>query len=128
METTTCSQEQSKKHLDEVAFIHQFNRVAGEIYRTAVSKGWYEKPREDGTVVALIHSELSEALEGLRHGNPLSDKIGHAGYTQAEEEMADAIIRIMDTAQHKGWNIPGAILSKMEYNNKRTYRHGGKQF
>ena len=40
----------------------------GVIHSNAVAAGWWDKTREDGTIVALIHSELSEALEGMRKG------------------------------------------------------------
>lgn len=80
----------------------------------------------DGEKIALMHSELSEALEGLRHGNPTSDKLGEP-FSQAEEELADCIIRIFDLAEHRSWDIAGAILAKIEVNRGRPYRHGGKK-
>lgn len=107
-------------------FIISFNEMANRFYVTAKSKGWYEKPREDGTMIALMHSELSEALEALRHGNPQSEKI--PAFTHAEEEMADTIIRIMDMAAHKGWNLGDAIIAKAEFNKGRAHKHGGKEF
>lgn len=120
---------ETKQNLSEVLdyeFITHLNRKAKEIYDTAVSKGWYEKPREDGTVLMLMVSELAEALEGLRHGNPPSDKIPE--FSAAEEELADCIIRILDTCHFKGWRIGEAIIAKMEMNKGRAYKHGGKAF
>lgn len=96
------------------------------IRRINVLKGWSSLERRDGELIALIHSELSEALEGLRHGNPPSDKIPEV--SQAEEELADAIIRICDLAYQRKWNIPKALFLKLEYNKGREYLHGGKQF
>lgn len=73
--------------------------------------------------IALVHSEISEALVGYL--NP-SDKI--EGFTSMEEELADAVIRMMDIAEHYGWDLADAILAKMEYNKGRPHMHGGKKF
>ena len=111
--------------LKAATFTELWDWVAKNIYRTNVLKGWTSKERSDGEQIALIHSELSEALEALRHHNPDSKVVS---VSAAEEEIADAIIRIMDMAYHKRWNIPKALFLKMEYNKTRPYRHGGKLF
>jgi len=81
--------------------------------------------RNDGEMVALFHSELSEALEAMRHKNPPSTEI--EGFSQVEEEMADLFIRIMDTAHARGWKLGEAIVAKMAFNEGRPYKHG-KEF
>ena len=96
-----------------------------EIHRTAQEKGWWEDGRKPSECIALAHSELSEALEALRHGNPPDDKITQ--FSGAEAELADTIIRILDMAGAFGWNVAGALVAKMQYNRGRTYKHG-KQF
>lgn len=82
--------------------------------------------RNEGEMLALIHSETSEVLEGLRHGNPPDDKIPE--FTGAEAELADVIIRVMDMAAARGWRVGEAIVAKMEMNKTRERMHGGKKF
>lgn len=94
--------------------------------------GWHDNPREDGTMIALIHSEVSEALEGIR--KDLNDDHLPAR-KMVEVELADAIIRIMDYAGSRGLDVGGAIVEKLIYNqqrqdHKRENRNqdGGKKF
>lgn len=95
-------------------------------HRINVTNGWWETDRNDGECIALIHSELSEALEALRHNNPPDQHLRHHG--SLEVELADAIIRIVDYARGKGLNLTGALMDKLEYNAIREYKHGGKKF
>lgn len=89
-----------------------------EAYETAKSKGWHDEPRETGTLLALIHSEVSEALEADRKGDQENFK----------EELADVCIRIFDLCGSRGIDLESAILAKMEKNKGRSYRHGGKAY
>ena len=107
-------------------FINCLNGVAAEIHDTAIQKGWWDKTRNDGELIALMHSELSEALEGLREGNPPDDKIPE--FNSCEAELADAVIRILDMGHARGYRLGEAIVAKMEFNKGRAHKHGGKQF
>ena len=95
-----------------------------EIHRTAVEHGWWDQERPIGEVLMLAVTELAEAMEAYRDGNPVSNKI--AGFSKVEEELVDTIIRILDFAGGMGYDIDGALRAKMAYNETRPYRHGGK--
>lgn len=84
---------------------------------------WWQDPktglpiqRNKGELIALIHSELSEALEGERK-NLNDDKLPHR--KMAEVELVDALIRIFDYAGGFGYDLQGAFDEKMAYNAKR---------
>lgn len=74
-----------------------------------------------GEKIALMHSELSEALEADRHGTQ-SDKI--PGFTGVEEELADTLIRILDFAGHHELRLTEAVFAKLHYNLTRPMKHG----
>lgn len=90
------------------------------------------KPRNVGEALALIHSEVSEAMEAARkdlNDDHLTDRKG------LEVELGDAVIRIFDLAGGLGLDLGGAIVEKMAYNTKRAdhkpenrEKDGGKQF
>lgn len=67
-------------------------------------------------MLALIHSEISEGLEGYRKGL-MDDKLPHR--PMLEVEMADAVIRIMDLCGGMGYDLGGAIQEKLSFNAQR---------
>lgn len=100
-----------------------------EIHETAKEKGWWDQKRSAGEIYALIHSEISEAVEEARLDRPpmyffgigaeskpmtpdelsklnLKHPLHEYGKPEGELiELADVVIRILDWCEHKGWQI-----------------------
>ena len=109
-------------------FTRCFALLANHLHADNVKRGFWDESgvdRNNGELIALMHSELSEALEALRHNNPPSDHI--AEFSGVEEELADCIIRIMDMAAARGYRVAEALIAKVEFNRSRPHKHG-KQF
>lgn len=107
------------------------NEAAKAVHKNARNKGWWDGGRQFTDVIALIHSEVSEALDEYRNGHEYTEiyYIGNIG-TKPEGvpiEMADIILRVLDFCGHAGIDIEEALRLKMAYNDSRPFRHGGKR-
>ena len=115
----------------------KFSDIQDTCHAAAVNTGWWMGVDvEDAFVVpaklALIHSEVSEALEGYRK-SLMDDHLPHR--RMIEVELADAVIRILDLSGALNLDIEGAILEKLAYNSLRAdhklenrAKGGGKKF
>ncbi len=111
----------------ESVFENAFNDMATQVHMTTREKGFWENAehRNQPEMIALMHSELSEALEALRKDPYVPDSKVPAR-TNLECELADTIIRIMDFAKAYDLKVAEAICEKARYNQSRAYKHGKK--
>lgn len=86
-------------------------------WNVAVPDDWELSQYKVPSVIALIHSEVSEALEAFRN----HDKENFV------EELADVLIRVLDCSSGLGLDMDAAVRAKLEKNKTRGFRHGGKR-
>ena len=100
------------------------NELAKEINNINRANGWnvvsptsWGEPYHIPSTLALIHSEVSEALEGFRHGDQ----------ENVAEELADTLIRVLDLMGGLELDIDSEVRKKLDTNKTRGFRHGGKR-
>lgn len=106
----------------------ELREMQAECHRMAREHGWWDRDRGIPEQIALMHSELSEALEEFRRGalpnlitRGLDDKPEGFGI-----ELADCVIRIMDTCEAFDIDLEHCLKIKMAFNETRPFQHGGK--
>ena len=115
--------------LSRIRKIKSIGVLVREAHQNAIDKGFYEEPITFGELIALVHSELSEALEDFRAGRAINEI-----YYEGEKpcgipiELADVLIRIFDACGYYGIDLEGAVKKKMHYNATRPQRHGGSDY
>ncbi len=102
----------------------ELNELADRIREINLANGWnvtedgdWERQYKVPAILALIHSEVSEALEAFR-----ANDLANFG-----EELADVVIRVLDCAPGLGVDISSEIDKKLAINARRGWRHGGKR-
>lgn len=124
--------------------VSQLKQASRTIHSHNREKGFWDKPRETGTLLMLCVSELAEAMEADRKSrfadldvyhsernlNPEMDKSVFEKYIKDtfEDELADTVIRILDLCGALNINIDDHINLKLEYNKTRSRMHGGKAY
>lgn len=115
-------------------YAQTIDELAQEISQIAEQKGFWDYNGDIGELgilplkLALIHSEVTEALDVHRKEYDDTDEDPNSGMTDMQEEdfaeeVADVIIRALDVAGYFGWNIGDVILHKVNVNRSRPHRH-----
>lgn len=103
------------------------SNLCEQAYAASKAKGFHDSPLLPLEAYMLICSEVAEAAESLRAGEPAfwlkETDIGFKPEGQASE-LADAVIRIADYCGSQGWDLQQIIEQKMAYNSKRPHKHG----
>lgn len=112
------------------------NTLRDFCYAEAKAKGWHTDgvAPHMGNFCANLHGEVSELWESHRNNTlqKLCDKAkkmeesGITPLTCGEEEIADIIIRALDTSAAFNIDVEKAVQNKLAYNRTRSHRHGGK--
>ena len=104
------------------------NEISKEVYENSKKHGFWETKRDFGEIIALMHTELSEAFEEYRNGKDLNETY----YEECNKpcgipsEFADVIIRICDFCGAHNIDLDKIIEEKMEYNKNREFKHNKK--
>lgn len=100
------------------------NELRDFCYQESTNAGWHTNletgellERNKGEMIALIHSEVSEMLEGERK-DLMDDKLTHR--KMAEVEAADVIIRVLDYCGRWNYDVGGALIEKIKFNRERS--------
>lgn len=121
---------QLKKSRDSMSYMEAkallpevFSALSIEAFRISADHGFHDKPNIFSERVALMHSELSEALEADRKDLMDKDLPHRSG---VEVELADLLIRVFDTAAEMDLDLAGALIEKSAFNEARPHKHGKK--
>lgn len=110
---------------DKFKKLNSINGLVGIFHELSKSKGWYDKGEVNiPEKLALIHSEISEALDEYRHDRMKTWFTENGKPEGFMIEIADAVIRIFDLVGFLKEDLTEALHVKHKYNLNRPYRHG----
>jgi hypothetical protein len=94
-------------------------------HAATVAAGFTDTLKDVPLQIALMHTELSEAMGAWREPGKKDEHLPNADPVALE--MADAVIRIMTFCEANGHDLGALVEAKIEYNAQRTHKHGGKR-
>jgi NTP pyrophosphatase (non-canonical NTP hydrolase) len=109
-------------------FVWAFNRVSEKLAADSAAKGFgdhFDNELYVPTKLGLVVTEIAEGIEAHR-ADVMSDHL--SGTPGLHEEMADAVIRLMTLGAELGIDLGQTIINKMQFNQSRPHRHGGKKY
>lgn len=112
---------------DVAAVTKSLAGMAVEVRALNTEKGWRDGTRTFGDHIALLHSEASEALDAYRIRGPSTHTTDTGKPDDVASELADVLIRLLDTCEVYGVDLEWEYERKMAYNWTRDFRHGGKR-
>ena len=108
---------------------YRFKNLQHRAWQIAENHGFHSVDRNFGDCCTLIQTEVSEAFEDFRDQGKVDSKsfIERDGKpVGVPSELADIVIRCMDIAQEYEIDLEHEVIQKMEYNESRPFKHGGK--
>lgn len=105
-------------------FNGRMNTLGFRIYLNACAHGFHEEDRNFGEQCALIHSEVSEALECHRKGEEIIHYGPDGKPLGLGAEFVQVIVRTLETLHTHGVDIDKVMSEVMKYDEGRPYRHG----
>lgn len=127
-----------EKRSPKALLLEDLNKSAQIIFSNNKAKGFWDKERNVGELLMLVTSELGEAMEAHRKGRFAKMKEFESESSEIafpkkfemhikdtfEDEIADAIIRLLDLSAGLGIDLEKHINAKVEYNESRPRLHG----
>ena len=131
-----------QKELADLIALRSLKGMQARVRTVNEANGWFDSDdRTFGDDMALLHSEVSEAFEAFRLWGvedvtrKLCEPVNDAHYDTNHickpegigSELADVLVRLLDTCERYDIDLEAEFNRKLEYNATRGYRHGGKR-